>query len=1112
MHLLATTSASLDDVVEAVDLRQTPGDIAILSFADSDLSGLAAAWTAQRDVLPSVRLANLRDLRHPFSVDLWLDTVGKHAKVVVVRLLGGVDWWRYGVERLSSLARDRGIALALLPGEDRDDPRLVEASTLPAHELETLLRFFREGGPENLAALLRRLAHHAGSLVETPEPRPVPRSAGYIPGEGAVDLDRLVSACPKGRPCVPIIFYRAMLLAADTAPIDALCRALSERGLAPAPLVVPTLKDRAAAQFIRAALAQLEPAVIVTTTAFAAAAATDEPTPFDGTNVPVLQAVIATTRRSAWAQSPRGLGPPDLAMHVVLPELDGRVLQGVIAFKGPLPTRAELCFSAFGSVPEADRIAILADRVAALVKLQAKPRAERRIAVLLPDYPGVLGRGGYAVGLDVPASVLALLSDMKAADYVVAGAPTTSRALLDALLEPASEAVLPLDRYRDLIGMFPGDAIERMQAAWGGPESDADVQDGAFRFRARTFGNIIVAFPPDRGRSTDRRADYHDATLPPRHALLAFALWLRQVAKADALVHMGAHGTLEWLPGKAVALTASCFPELMVGCLPVIYPFLVSNPGEAAQAKRRIGAVTIGHLPPPLVEAGLVGDARELERLLDEYAQADGLDRRRRERLARLILEQAERTGLAVEARVEANDSPDDALRRIDAWLCDLKDLTIKDGLHIYGREPANAGDPAWRSSAQAERVAILAALDGRRIAPGPAGSPARGRRDVLPTGRNMFIADPRMLPTPTASDLGRLAADEVIRAYGQTHGEMPRASVIDLWGSATLRTGGEEIAQGLALMGCRPTWEQATGRITGVEVLPTASMGRSRVDVTWRISGLFRDLFPAQIALIDAAVRAVAAREEGVDENPLAAARSAGAPIARIFGTAPGVYGAGVEDLLGRDIDRRRLGEIYLAAGSHAYGGAEGDAVAAPGGFEARIAAADVLVHSAEDPARDLLEGAEDVAFVGGFAAAASALGRAPDLIILDTTDPARPRARSLSAALARIVRSRATNPKSISGQLRHGPRGAAELAETVDRLVDFAETTGAVASHLFDLLHDAYVADDVVRNFLLRENPAAAAAIAARFDAARRRGLWHPRRNDVDTSLQTLMNEAAT
>jgi cobaltochelatase CobN len=1113
MHLLASTSASIDDLVEAVDLRQSPGDIVILSFADSDLTGLAAAWAAQRDALPTVRLANLRDLRHPLSVDLWLDTVARHAKVVVVRLLGGLDWWRYGVERLSSLARESSIALAVLPGEDRDDPRLAEASTLPAHELNTLLRFFREGGEENLGALLRRLARHSGTRIEAPEPRPVLRTGGYIPGEGAVDLDRLVAFCQRGHPCVPIIFYRAMLLAADTAPIDALCRALAERGLAPAPLVVPSLKDRAAAEFVRAALARLRPAVIVTATAFAAAAAAGEPTPFDDTDVPVLQAVIATTRRSAWSQSPRGLGPADLAMHVVLPELDGRVLQGAIAFKGPLPAQDDLCFSAFGNLPEADRIAILADRIAALIKLQATPRSERRVAMLLPDYPGAAGRAGYAVGLDVPESIVGLLSEMEQADYGVAGAPTTSRALLDALLEPSNDAALPLDRYRDLVATLPDEAIARVKAAWGDAGNDSDVRDGAFRFRAQIFGNILIAFPPDRGRSTDRRADYHDASLPPRHALLAFGLWLRHVAKVDALVHMGAHGTLEWLPGKAVALTGSCFPELTVGCLPVIYPFIVSNPGEAGQAKRRIAAVTIGHLPPPLIEAGLAGDARELERLVDEYAQADGLDRRRRERLARLILEQAERSGLAVEARVQPDDSPDDALRRIDAWLCDLKDLAVKDGLHVYGREPMSVGDPAWRASAEAERVAILAALDVRRIAPGPAGSPARGRRDVLPTGRNMFAADPRTLPTPTATDLGRLAADEVIRAYTQAHGEMPRASVVDLWGSATLRTGGEEIAQGLALMGCRPTWDQATGRVTGVEVLPTASAGRPRVDVTWRISGLFRDLFPAQIALIDAAVRAVAAREEAADENPLAAARRvsahAGASIARIFGTAPGAYGAGVEDLLGRDIDREQVASAYLAAVSHAYGGAEGDAALAPGAFQARVATADLLVHSAEDPARDLLEGSEDVAFVGGFAAAAATLGRAPDLIILDTTDPARPRARSLSAALARIVRSRAANPKFIAGQLRHGPRGAAELAETVDRLVDFAETTGAVASHFFDLLHDAYVADDGVRSFLLRENPAAAAAIAARLDAARRRGLWHPRRNDVDASLRMLTKE---
>ena len=381
----------------------------------------------------------------------------------------------------------------------------------------------------------------------------------------------------------------------------------------------------------------------------------------------------------------------------------------------------------------------------------------------------------------------------------------------------------------------------------------------------------------------------------------------------------------------------------------------------------------------------------------------------------------------------------------------------------------------------------------------------------MLPTGRNLFTADPRTLPTPTAMDLGRLAADEIVRAHLQSHGELPRAIVIDLWGSATLRTGGEEIAQGLALMGCRPLWDHASGRVTGVEVLPAAAMGRARVDVTWRISGLFRDLFPAQIALLDAAVQAVAARDETADENPLAEARRASGAgrLDRIFGTAPGAYGSGIEDLLGGETDTATLGTAYLAATSHAYGGATGEGVAASGAFAQRVASADLLVHPSDDPARDLLEGAEDAAFVGGFASAAKMLGRPVDLVMLDLTDPQRPRARTLSAALARIVRVRAINPRFIAGQMRHGYRGAAELAETVDRLVAFAETTGAVASELFDLLHDAYVADTAVRDFLLRENSPAAAAIADRLEAARRRGFWHPRRNDIDATLTALHPE---
>jgi cobaltochelatase CobN len=1184
MHILTTTSASLDDLVEPVDLRQTPADIVALSFTDSDLAGLAAAWKADAAYLPSMRLAALRDLRHPMSVDLWIDSVAAHAKIILVRILGGYDWWRYGCDRLASIAREKGIKLALLPGECRDeDLRLIECSTLPRAELDSLLGYFREGGPENMSGLVQRLSALAGSDAVASAPVSVPKAGFYDPRKGVVNNSDAFFAegAPSHRtersggdnlsldptPVVPILFYRSMLLAADVAPVDALFHALCERGMAPVPIFVSSLKDPASLAFVETALTDLAPSAIITATAFATGAEPGVETLFDRAGVPVFQVIVATTRREAWAESQRGLAPADLAMHVVMPELDGRILAGAIAFKAEIEADAALAFKAFANRPEPDRVAQVADRIAAFICLQRTPRAERKLAVLIPDYPSAPGRTGYAVGLDVPASVLAMLHDLKQQGYGVEKIPESPRALLR-LLESGNHGVR-LEDYIALSTGLPSEARKAVEAAWGAAEaeiidnsdvsrhssslcrdlppamtgrkgnSNADAPlspslrgegkgegrepssktgqcdpDGpAFPFRAATFGNVTVALAPDRGRSAARRTDYHDPTLPPSHALLAFGLWLRQSLGIHAIVHVGAHGTLEWLPGKTVALSSACFPEIVTSSLPVIYPFIVSNPGEAAQAKRRIAAVTLGHLPPPLAEASLDENQQKLERLVDEYAQADGLDRRRRDRLAKLIVETAAKTGLATEAGVAKTDAPDEALRRIDAWLCDLKDFAIKDGLHIYGRAPDDEADAIRRRSAVAERDALIAALDGRHITAGPAGAPARGRTDVLPTGRNLFTADPRTMPTPTAFDLGRAAADEMLRRYLQDHGDWPRSLVIDLWGSASLRTGGEEIAQGLFLMGCRPQWDASTGRVTGIEVLPPASVGRTRVDVTWRISGLFRDMFPTQIALIDAAAAAVAARDEEVSENPLAAeARVTGKAPSRIFGSSPGTYGAGTEDLLARGDwqSREEIGRAYLEATSHTYGGAGGEGVAAPGAFAARIADADLLVHTGDDPGRDILEGSADVAFIGGFSAALAALGKNADVIVLDTTDPARPRPRSLTEAVARVVRARAINPRFIDGQMRHGPRGASEFAETVDRLVGFAETTNAIPGALIEAVHDAYLGDEKVRAFLLRENPAAAKVIAERFASARRRGLWHPLRNSIDDDLAALIAEA--
>ncbi len=1229
MHILASTSATIEDLAEPIDLRQPPAPMLAVSFTDSDLLALAAAWRSERHSLPALRLARLKDLRHPMSVDLWLDRSARHAQVIVARVLGGLDWWRYGAERLAETARAHGIALALLSGEDQDDPRLAALSTIPEEEWTRWLGYFRQGGPDNMRALLRlAAARAAGTVADAPPPRPAPAAdfyeragalvrpgagparvlpladplpdrplpnppphageggavsgveggrqgpdgagishhvsgqpetdqpesgpAGAAPGPAPIagatgPLSRMrgrvgegdgreeteaanrantehgksreqartqhhpSAAQPDQAPDAPqgaapralILFYRSLWLAGDTAAIDGLCAALEARGIGALPLFVSSLKDPAARAVVHEALRAQAPDLVITTTAFAAGDGDDL---FPAGGPAVLQAIVGTTAFSAWQASPRGLAASDLAMHVVLPELDGRVLAGAISFKDGAAVDPDLAFTATRNRPEPEGIALVAERAARLIALARRPRAQRRLAVLMPDYPGAAGRTGYAVGLDVPESACAVLARLAAEGYDVPPAPAGARALLDSIRPRPG---LSLADYRCRLARLPQALQDAMAGAWGDPEEDDDLADGAFAVRCARFGTVTVALAPERGRALDRRADYHDPALPPRHALLAFGLWLQETC--DALVHLGAHGTLEWLPGKAAALTPACFPRAVLGALPVAYPFLVSNPGEAAQAKRRIAGVTIGHLPPPMTSAGLGAAEQRLERLVDEYAAADGLDTRRRDRLAGLIVEAARETGLARHAGVDGDTAPDEALKRIDAWLCDVKDLAIKDGQHVFG---APSEDGERHASGAAEMAALLTALDGHHVAPGPAGAPARGRRDVLPTGRNLFTADPRSLPSPTAMDLGKLAADEIIRAHLQDHGDYPRAVIIDLWGSATLRTGGEEIAQGLCLMGCRPQWDAATGRVTGIEVLPPAVLGRPRVDVTWRVSGLFRDIFPAQIALLDAAARAVGARsEEAEGDNPLALSLASGGDGARIFGTAPGTYGAGVEERLasGAFTDRAELGQAYLDAASHAYGGAEGAARESGGAFSQRVAQADALIHTSDDAGRDLLDGGADVAFVGGFAAAAALLGKAADLVMLNTADPQRPRARPLAEALARLVHGR-VSARFIAGQMRHGPRGASELLETVDRLVAFAETTGMVASDLMDRLHDAYLGDPEVRAFLLRENPAAAREMARRFSDARRRGLWHARRNDLDHDLEALAAEART
>jgi cobaltochelatase CobN len=381
MHLLATSVARLDEAEAAVDLEQSPADVVVLSFADSDLSALAAAWQSDAEALPALRLASLKKLKHPMSVDLYVERVVAHARMVIVRCLGGFEYWRYGLEIIASVARSNGILFAALPGDDRPDARLAEISTVTTETLSRLDRFFREGGLENL----RQALGYVGSLLDRDnawtEATPIGPAVGFSADGLTVLLPDLLSVVDK-RPVALVLFYKASLLAADTAPIRALMAALEAESLAPVAIAVSSLKDPAAGECLEQLVAARRPAIILNATAFSALRE-DGTTVLDGADVPVLQIVLASNSQEAWASSPRGLSPSDLAMNVVLPELDGRLLSRAISFKTEDEFDPRIEFASVRHRPCPDRIEFVARQAGRWVKLGRTPRAERRLALVL---------------------------------------------------------------------------------------------------------------------------------------------------------------------------------------------------------------------------------------------------------------------------------------------------------------------------------------------------------------------------------------------------------------------------------------------------------------------------------------------------------------------------------------------------------------------------------------------------------------------------------------------------------------------------------------------------------------------------------------------------------
>ena len=1242
MHLLAATPGGVSDGSEAIDLGQNPGDIVVLSAADSELASFSDAYKEMHGSAPSLRLANLLNLGHNMSVDLYVESVIGGAKLVIVRLLGGRGYWPYGVEQVAAECFRNKIPLALLPGDDHPDSELATLSTLNAEACHRLWQYCVHGGPANA----RQFLNYAASLIDPDidwlEPQPLLRGGLYQKGKGGVGLDDLRADWIEGQPTAALVFYRALVQGGNLKAVDAMIDGLQSAGLNPLPVFVASLKDPVAAATLEQVLGDEPPHVILNATGFAVSSPGAErtPTPFNTSGATVLQVVFSSSNIDSWLDGLHGLSARDIAMNVALPEVDGHVLSRAVSFKGLSRRDDNTQTDIVTYEPVSDRIDFVCALAANWARLARTAAKDRRIAVVLANYPNRDGRIGNGVGLDTPAGTVMALNAMKAAGYDINDIPVDGDALIARLIAgPTNQGnkgvvseSLPMSDYQVFFAGLPHDVQETVTRRWGAPESDpmflsGEVDCGRFAISAYRLGKVAICLQPARGYNIDPQSTYHDPDLVPPHNYLAFYAWARGGFRADAVIHFGKHGNLEWLPGKSLALSNACFPEVTLGPLPHLYPFIVNDPGEGTQAKRRTSAVIIDHLTPPLTRAESYGPLADLEQLVDEFYEASGVDPRRLKVLRHEILTLCAATGIGADCGMDDTDDEEEALGYLDNYLCELKEMQIRDGLHIFGaapegrqltdllvalvRVPRSAGkdgdasllramaedlgfdfdpldcdmatpwqgskpdvltgtgswriqgdtierleelatrlvsgeekpDPAWPRTAHvlaalnekiipavmacgdAELAGILRALDGRFVEPGPSGAPTRGRPDVLPTGRNFYSVDTRTVPTPAAWTLGWKSASLLIEHHMQEHGNWPRTMALSAWGTSNMRTGGDDIAQGLALMGVKPTWDAASRRVTGFEILPLSILDRPRVDVTLRVSGFFRDAFPGLIDLFSSAASAVAALSETSADNPMAARVrdevaelvSAGVDETlarqragyRVFGSMPGAYGAGLQALIDEkgwqtDTD---LARAYVAWGGYAYGeGAGGEA--AHGLFETRLKNVEAVVHNQDNREHDLLDSDDYYQFEGGITAAVRELsGSQPQVYHNDHSRPERPRIRTLEDEISRVVRARVVNPKWIAGVMRHGYKGAFEMAATVDYLFAFAATAHCVRDHHFDAVFEAFLADDDVRDFIKQHNPDALREMAERLLEAQERDLWNPRLNSTHASLLELV-----
>jgi len=1312
---LASSPAAAAAEGQAANAAAATQGVVLLSHAETDLLALERARSELPADFPSVLGHSLIGLASSEALLALLGAQRSSRLLAIVRVHGYSSV--PGLTDLIGLAHREGWKLVVISGVGGSVDVLPRTSNVEPGFASNLTSYFMAGGVANVVQALRyAAAEHLGFSITYDPPSPMPAHGLYHP-------DLLVTSAAEwndhrapDRPIASVLFYRAHVLSGNLQFVDLALRTLESRGFAAIGIFTSSLRDRDAAGMpLALRLLPRFPDIIVNTISFPVLTLSStehappqaDGAPFETIGVPLIQAICCGTSRAQWGESARGLAPTEAAMNVALPECDGRVISVPISFK-----------ENHRYVPDPERMRRVADFARRLTVLRSRSNSEKRIAIVLGNAGGKAQRIGGAVGLDTPASLLRWLNDMRSAGYAVGALPHSPDALMERLLaqgcyddihpiDPAAAWRMPRARYAQWFSAQPAGFQTALRDAWGTPgaagptiappfwSSDAQSarrtrlfspdepysDDCDYWFSGLAFGNVLLAIQPPRGFGVDPEAVYHAPDLPPCHHYAAFYRWLAEQWRADALIHFGTHGTLEWLPGKSVALSADCAPDALLADLPLIYPFVVNNPGEGAQAKRRTHAVIVDHLVPPLTHAESHGPLATLARLVEEYYRAEVLDSGKLPVLRGQIWEHVRTARLdddLKQMRLQRHgnhEHPWDerltergiprALERLsgrgfahlledlDAYLCDLGRAQIRGGLHVFGSPPegpalldlmfailrspngnvpslidavsravgidaaalrqaqgvwpeplpprlsqwvagvatvgqvrtaldelarallqdlaVDAFSPDFIDNVIRRRIAspqerdalapsaavaalrqtlqfacvtlapalarttdetryLLAALNGGYVPSGPSGSPSRGMAHVLPTGRNFYTVDPRGLPTPAAWSIGAALAREALARHFAETGGWPESIALSIWGTPTMRTGGDDIAQALALLGVRPIWESETRRTCGLEVIPLSELGRPRIDVTLRVSGFFRDAFPALMHLFDDAVQRVllldepaehnfirkhwladmsALRPEGCDED------SAGRRASyRVFSSKPGAYGTGLMQLMDSSAWRHTsdLAESVLLWGGWAYSPQCRDGVEAVESFRRKLAGIELVLHNQDNREQDLFDSSDYFEFHGGLVAAVTSISNtAPRAYFGDSSDPSHPAVRTLQGEALRVYRSRVVNPKWLSAMQRHGYRGGLELAATVDSLFGFSATAGIVTDWMFEGIAESFAGGDMQR-FLKRHNPWALHAIVERLLEAEQRQLWTPKPQTLQRLRDALMLSEAT